>query len=168
MRNVVLIAAQALSMTIAWAADYPVKPVRVIVSSIAGSANDVLVRLAAPRVAERLGQPMLVDNRGGAAGVVGSELVARAAADGYTLLLSSLASQVIAPVVQKTPYDGLRDFTHIAVLGGCCVTTCLAPAKRMPNDATSPSMRCTTTMRSPARSRRAATRPIRCRAAPIC
>jgi tripartite-type tricarboxylate transporter receptor subunit TctC len=98
--------------------DWPGKPVRIVSPFTPGGSSERLSRLLAQRLQEHFKQSFVIDSRPGAGGVIGSELVVRSAPDGYTLLLSSLASQVIAPVVQKTPYDGLRDFTHIAVLGG--------------------------------------------------
>ncbi len=99
-------------------AAWPTKPLKIIVPFPPGGTTDNLARLLAQKLSEAYKQNVLVENRAGAAGVIGSDVVAKSAPDGYTLLLSSLASQVIAPVIQKTPYDGLRDFTHIAILGG--------------------------------------------------
>ena len=98
--------------------DWPNKPVRIVSPFAPGGSSERLSRLLAQKLQEHFKQSFVIDSRPGAGGVIGSELVVRSAPDGYTLLLSSLASQVIAPVVQKTPYDGLRDFTHVSVLGG--------------------------------------------------
>jgi tripartite-type tricarboxylate transporter receptor subunit TctC len=102
----------------AMAQAWPSKPLKIIVPFPPGGTTDNLARLLAQKLSEAYKQNVLVENRAGAAGAIGSDVVAKSAPDGYTLLLSSLASQVIAPVIQKTPYDGLRDFTHIAILGG--------------------------------------------------
>jgi tripartite-type tricarboxylate transporter receptor subunit TctC len=107
---------------------WPNKPLKIIVPFTPGGTTDNLARILAQKLSEAYKQNVLVENRPGAAGVIGSDAVAKAAPDGYTLLLSSLASQVIAPVVQKTPYDGLRDFTHIAILGGPPTALSVGPA----------------------------------------
>ena len=98
---------------------WPSKPVRLIVPFAPGGSADTLGRLVAQKLSESLKQTFVVENRGGAGGVIGSELVARAPADGYTLLVSGVASHGIAPALSKEfPFDPLRDFTHIALFGG--------------------------------------------------
>lgn len=108
----------ALAQVTAQAQSFPSRPLKIVAPFTPGGSTDNLSRLLAQKLSEAYKQSVVVENRPGAGGVVGSDQVAKSAPDGYTLLLSSLASQVIAPVVQKTPYDGLRDFTHIALLGG--------------------------------------------------
>ena len=99
----------------AWTA----RPVRLIVPFAPGGSADTLGRTVAQKLAEDFKQPFVVENRPGAGGVVGSELVAKAAPDGYTLLVSGVASHAVAPALPAgTPYDPLRDFTHIALFGG--------------------------------------------------
>src|SRR5690348_18490705 len=89
-----------------WAQTFPAKPVRRGVPFAPGGANDVIARVVSQRLAEPLGQPVVVDNRGGAGGALGAELVARAPADGYTLLLANPGPNAINPSLQpKTPYD---------------------------------------------------------------
>jgi tripartite-type tricarboxylate transporter receptor subunit TctC len=107
---------------------FPAHPLKIVAPFAPGGSTDNLSRLLAQKLSEAYKQNVIVENHPGAGGVVGSEQVAKSAPDGYTLLLSSLASQVIAPVVQKTPYDGLRDFTHIAVLGGPPTTLVIGPS----------------------------------------
>src|SRR6186997_2027228 len=98
---------------------WPEKPVRVIVPFAPGGSADTLGRLVAQKMSEHLKASFVVENRAGAGGAVGSELAARAAPDGYTLVVSGIASHVIAPLLpQGTPYDPMRDFTHIALFGG--------------------------------------------------
>ena len=98
---------------------WPSKPVRLIVPFAPGGSADTLGRLVAQKLSESFKQTFVVENRGGAGGVIGSELVARAPADGYTLLVSGVASHCIAPALSKEfPFDPLRDFTHIALFGG--------------------------------------------------
>ncbi len=98
---------------------WPVKPVRIIVPFAAGGTADTLGRLVAPRLSESLKENFVIENRPGAGGVIGSDFVAKAAPDGYTLLVSGVASHCIAPALSnKFPFDPLRDFTHIALFGG--------------------------------------------------
>lgn len=99
----------------AWAADaYPVKPIRMIVGYPPGGANDLVGRAIATRISPRLGQQMVVENRGGAAGNIGTELAARAAPDGYTLLLASVASFAMSPaLIGKVPFDPIHDFAPV-------------------------------------------------------
>src|SRR5689334_10852185 len=98
---------------------WPAKPVRLVVPFAPGGTADTLGRLVAQKLGETLKETFVVENRGGAGGVVGSELVAKAAPDGYTLVVSGVASHCIAPAMSKNfPFDPLRDFTHIALFGG--------------------------------------------------
>lgn len=101
------------------AADWPSKPVHVIVAYAAGGANDLLGRVFAEQLTQALGQPFLVENRTGGGGLVGTEYVARSQPDGYTLIVSGMPSHVLAPAMNKNAgFDPVRDFTHIAYLGG--------------------------------------------------
>jgi len=103
----------------AWAQGWPAKPVRVVVPFAPGGTADTLGRLVASKLGDTFKENFIVENRGGAGGVVGSELVAKAAPDGYTLVVSGVASHCIAPAMSKSfPFDPLRDFTHIALFGG--------------------------------------------------
>jgi tripartite-type tricarboxylate transporter receptor subunit TctC len=95
---------------------YPVKPIRVILSVPAGATPDVTARLVTPGLASVLGQPLVVDNRGGAGGLIGAEIVAKAAPDGYTVFISSPGALTILPHLRKVPYDTLRDFTPISLI----------------------------------------------------
>jgi tripartite-type tricarboxylate transporter receptor subunit TctC len=96
---------------------YPSKPVRLIVPFAAGGGNDAVARLVGKRLADSLGQPVLVDNRPGAGGVVGAELAAKSAPDGYTLFLGGVGSHAINPNLhRKLPYDPVRDFAPVALL----------------------------------------------------
>jgi len=114
-----VLAAAALSCGAAWPQTWPSKPVRVVVPFAPGGTADTLGRLVASKLGETLKENFVIENRGGAGGVVGSELVAKAAPDGYTLVVSGVASHCIAPAMSKNfPFDPLRDFTHIALFGG--------------------------------------------------
>ena len=98
---------------------YPARPVKIIVPFGPGGSADTLGRLVAGRLSDQLKESFVIENRGGAGGVVGSELVAKAPPDGYTLVVSGIASHVIAPHLPNgTPYDPLKDFSHIALFGG--------------------------------------------------
>ncbi len=99
--------------------NWPLKPIKLVVPFAAGGSADTLGRVFAQALSEALGQPVVVENRPGAGGVVGSAQVARAEPDGYTLLVSGVASHAIAPALNaNTGYDPVRDFTHIAYMGG--------------------------------------------------
>src|SRR5690242_3663574 len=103
----------------ALAQPYPARPVKIIVPFGPGGTADTLGRVVAQKLSEQLKESFVIENKGGAGGVVGSELVAKAAPDGYTLVVSGIASHVIAPHLPNgTPYDPLKDFTHIALFGG--------------------------------------------------
>ncbi|HET9652238.1 MAG TPA: tripartite tricarboxylate transporter substrate-binding protein, partial [Usitatibacter sp.] len=93
---------------------YPSKPVKVIVPFAPGGGADIVARLVCQQLSQRLGQPFVVDNRGGAGGIIGADLVAKAPADGYTLLLGQSGPNVLNPnLYAKLPYDAIRDFAPI-------------------------------------------------------
>lgn len=100
----------------AFAQGYPTKPVHVIISFTPGSATDIVGRVVSAKLAEYWGQPVVADNRSGAGGSIGSNAVAKAAPDGYTLLINSNAHAVNPAIYAKLPYDTVRDFTDIAPL----------------------------------------------------
>ena len=103
----------------AWPQQYPAKSVRFVVPFPPGGTADTLGRIVALKLGESLGQNFVIENRGGAGGVIGSESVSKSAPDGYTLVVSGIASHTIAPALaSRPPYDPLRDFTHIALFGG--------------------------------------------------
>jgi tripartite-type tricarboxylate transporter receptor subunit TctC len=109
-----LLATPAIAQSAPWA---PSRPVRLVVPFPPGGATDVVARLVAQRMGGALGQPVVVENRAGAGGTVGSDFVAKSAPDGHTLVVSNIASHGVGPSVYRTlPYDALRDFTHIALL----------------------------------------------------
>ena len=121
MRRGAVIAAVAAALATpvaALAQAWPAKPVKVIAPFAPGGTADTLGRLVSQKLSESLRQQFVVENRAGAGGAIGSELVARAAPDGYTLVVSGVASHVLAPATARLTYDPIRDFTHIANFGG--------------------------------------------------
>ena len=104
------------SATSGWAQTYPLKTVRLVVPSTAGSGGDVIVRILTPGLSELFGQQVVVDNRAGAAQNIGAELVARAPADGYTLLNVSSTLTANVSLYRNLPYDLVRDFAPVTQL----------------------------------------------------
>ena len=97
---------------------YPARPIRFVVPFPPGTTTDVVARLVAQRAGERLGQPIVVDNRSGASGTIGVETVARAAPDGHTWGLGTTSTHVLAAILSpKLGYDPVRDFAPVALLG---------------------------------------------------
>jgi tripartite-type tricarboxylate transporter receptor subunit TctC len=101
----------------AFAQHFPSKPVRIVVPFVPGGANDIIARVVSQKLAEPLGQQVIVENRGGAGGAIGAELVARSQPDGYTLLLANPGPNAINPSLQpKTPYDPIKDFSPVTLM----------------------------------------------------
>jgi tripartite-type tricarboxylate transporter receptor subunit TctC len=118
-RAVTLLAAISLALgaEAVFAQTFPAKPVRIVVPFTPGGANDVIARVVAQKLVEPLGQQVLVENRGGAGGAIGAEMVVRSPPDGYTLLLANPGPNAINPLLQpKTAYDPIRDFTMITLM----------------------------------------------------
>ncbi|MBI2224782.1 MAG: tripartite tricarboxylate transporter substrate binding protein [Betaproteobacteria bacterium] len=117
---------------VAHAQGYPSRPVRLIVPTSPGGGTDISARMLAPKLSEYLGQQIVVDNRPGASTMIGVELVARAAPDGYTLLMG-ISSLAIAPYIQtKVPYDAVKDFapvSQVVVLSNLMVSHPSLPAR---------------------------------------
>jgi tripartite-type tricarboxylate transporter receptor subunit TctC len=114
MRSLAMVLALIAAIPAALAQNYPVRVVRVVVAYPAGGSIDVVARLVNQRLTAALGQQFIIDNRAGAAGNIGTDFVAKAAADGYTLLMGSAASISSAPsVYAKLPYDPVRDLAPV-------------------------------------------------------
>src|SRR5258706_5046973 len=110
------------------AQDYPGKPIRVVVGYSAGGGSDLVVRVLALRLAEALGQPVIVDNKPGAQPIIAAELVGKSPHDGYTLLMGPSGPMTINPATySKLPYSPLRDFAPIAMLGSFPLIVAVSP-----------------------------------------
>src|SRR5262249_381693 len=101
---------------VAWAQAYPTRPVRIIVGIPAGSATDIAARLIGQWLSERLGQPFIIENRVGAGGNVGTEMVVRSAPDGYTLLMGNGANAISAKIYEKLNFNFIRDIAPVATI----------------------------------------------------
>ena len=108
---------------------YPVKPVRLIVPFPAGGATDIVARLVAQKLTESLGQQVIVDNRGGAGGTIGSDNAAKSPPDGYTLLMATSSTHAIAPsLYSKLPYDPVRDFSPVTLIASATILLAVHPS----------------------------------------
>src|SRR5690349_23687373 len=106
--------------------DYPNRPVRLIIPFPPGGSNDVVGRMIGTSLSEKLGKQVVIDNRAGAGGVVGTEIASKTPPDGYTLLVISLA-HAVNPWLYKLPYDPIKGFTPIAMLGSGPVVLVVNP-----------------------------------------
>jgi tripartite-type tricarboxylate transporter receptor subunit TctC len=122
LRAVVLAVAVAFGVVAPFAtgqSTYPTKPVRLVVPFPAGGTTDIIARATAQKLSEAWGQQVIVDNRPGAGGNVGSELVAKSAPDGYTLLMGTVGTHAINPsLYAKMPYDHVKDFAPVILVAG--------------------------------------------------
>jgi len=113
----------------ALAQSFPGKPLRMVVTFAAGGGADFVARAIAPKLSESLGQPVVVDNRPGANGALGADIVAKAPADGYTLLLGAAGTMVVAPHLgAKLPFDALKDFAPVSLVAISPFVVTLNPA----------------------------------------
>jgi tripartite-type tricarboxylate transporter receptor subunit TctC len=129
MRLVMMAAAVALAASAAHAQTYPTKPVHVIVPFTPGSATDVVARTVAQALSTRMGQVFVVENRPGAGGTIGANLVAKAAPDGYTLLVNSSGHTVNPSIYPSLPFDTAKDFTGVSLLAEQPNILVVAPSK---------------------------------------
>ena len=111
----ILLAMLALVASSAFAQQYPNRPVKVIIPWPPGQATDLAARVVGEKLSQQLGQSFIMENRPGAGGSIGSDVVAKAAPDGYTLLASSSGPLSIMPNLQKTPYDALKDLVPVSL-----------------------------------------------------
>ncbi len=130
-------AAGAASVALPALADWPDKPIKIVVTFAAGGASDIVARVMAEQLSRKLGQSVVVDNRPGAGGSVGGLAVTQAGADGYTLMLSNSTPISLGPfALDKQPYDPVAGFTHIALIGSApCVVMAnpQVPIKTIPD-----------------------------------
>ena len=117
-RHLLQAAAAALALpAVVRAQSFPTKPIRYIVPVAAGGGNDMIARVVTERWGRALGQNFVVENQGGGGGVIACQTTARAAADGYTLLQGYVATHGTTPATRKVPYDAIKDFTPIGMIG---------------------------------------------------
>ena len=118
-----------LPVSSALAQMYPVRPVRMIVPFPAGGATDIVGRLVAQKLSEAWRQQVIVDNRGGAGGTIGSDIAAKSAPDGYTILVATSSTHAIAPsLYSKLPYDPVRDFSPVTLLASATILLAVHPS----------------------------------------
>jgi tripartite-type tricarboxylate transporter receptor subunit TctC len=116
-RSVVFAAASALASPFGFAQDFPAKPLRIIVGQAAGGGMDTLARLIGTQLADALKQPVVVENKVGAGGIIGTDFVAKSPADGYTLLMGPIGNMVFTPILTpKLRYDAQKDFVAVALV----------------------------------------------------
>jgi tripartite-type tricarboxylate transporter receptor subunit TctC len=99
------------------AADYPTRPVRLVIPFVPGGSNDIVGRVVAQQLSERLGKPVVIDNRGGAGGTIGTETVVRSQPDGHTLLVISVAHPINPALYKKLPYDPIKSIAPVVLIG---------------------------------------------------
>jgi tripartite-type tricarboxylate transporter receptor subunit TctC len=127
-------AVAAMLPRFAFAQTYPAKPIRYIVPVAAGGGNDMIARVVTERWGKAIGQTFVVENQGGGGGVIASVATARAAPDGYTLMQGYVATHGTTPATRRVPYDAIRDFTPIGMIGGtpnALVVNAAVPAKTL-------------------------------------
>ena len=112
----------------ALAQNYPARTIRMVIPFAAGGNTDIIGRIFAPKMAEILGQQIIIDNRGGAGGAIGTEIVMRAPPDGYTLLMASAGHTINPSMVKKLPYDSVRDFTPMGIVADVPTAFVLHPS----------------------------------------
>ena len=123
-----LVAALVAVAIPAAAENYPAKPVRMIIPFAPGGNTDIIGRVFAPKFSENLGQQVVVDNRGGAGGTIGTEMAARAAPDGYTLIMVSAGHTINPAMIKKLPYDSIKDFAPVGVIANVPTAFVVHPA----------------------------------------
>ena len=130
MRRSLIVGAALIAASVAAQADtYPSRPIRAIIPFGAGSATDVIPRIVFDELAARLGQPIIVENRGGAGGTLGAAAVAKADADGYTLLVNSSAHTITPAIYPNLSYEAGADFAAVGAIGSVPNVLIIAPSK---------------------------------------
>ena len=110
------IALSLLSASAVMAEDYPSKPIRLIVPFPPGGPNDIIARVVGQRMSETAKQPVIIDNRSGQAGALGTDAVAKSTPDGYTIAITSASALVISPTLEKIAYDPAKDFAPVTLV----------------------------------------------------
>ncbi|MCE9639794.1 MAG: tripartite tricarboxylate transporter substrate binding protein, partial [Betaproteobacteria bacterium] len=123
-----LLAADATAQDRAISTNYPVRPVRIIVPYSPGGSSDAVARILSQKLSETLGQQFVIDNRPGAAGSLGREIVAKATPDGYTLLIGDSPHTINVHVLRHVPYDPIKDFTPITLIATAPQVLVINPA----------------------------------------
>jgi tripartite-type tricarboxylate transporter receptor subunit TctC len=133
-RLLILAALVAVAATPSWAADYPNKPIHVVVPWPAGGPTDAVARVLSQEISDTLRQPVVIDNKPGATGVIGSDYVAKSASDGYTIVVAGTASHSLAKIANaKLPYDPIKDFRPVIEYGRYPVGVFVSGALPMKN-----------------------------------
>ena len=136
MKNWFHVAAVIAAMLTALAAQgqaYPSKPVRMVVGFVAGGNTDIIARIVSGEMSKALGQQIIIENRGGAGSVIGTEVVAKAPPDGYTLLMVSAAHVINPAMAKKLPYDSIKDFAPISIVADVPTAFAIHPALPVKN-----------------------------------
>lgn len=116
-----------LSPALGQTQDYPSRPIQFVVPYTPGTTGDMLARLLGPKIAQRWNVPVVVDNKAGASGIIGTEAVAKAAPDGYTFLFAATTYGTLAAINPKLPYDSLKSFAPVSLLGTSAMTLVVNP-----------------------------------------
>lgn len=127
-RRLALAAFFAVLAPSAWSQDYPTKAIRIIDAFAAGATTDILARIIASRMSQTFGQPVIIENKTGANGVVGSEYVAKSAPDGYTLFVGSTSTLAVNQVLYKMSFDPIKDFAPISLLAAQSLIVVVHPS----------------------------------------
>lgn len=127
-RAVILLLAVGVSVQAAGVAAYPTKPLRFVTGSAPGGGSDFVARALGEKIGERLGQTVIVDNRPGAGGAIGADVVAKSNPDGYTLLINTGSAIAVNPALQKLPYDVKRDFAPVMLVSRAPFVLAINPA----------------------------------------
>jgi tripartite-type tricarboxylate transporter receptor subunit TctC len=115
--NRILFFAWAVLATAVWAQPYPTKPIRMVVNFPPGGVNDVTARVIAPPLSKALGQPVVIENKPGAGTTIGTDFVAKAPPDGYTLMVAASSTAIVPALYKSLPYDAKRDLAPVALIG---------------------------------------------------
>jgi tripartite-type tricarboxylate transporter receptor subunit TctC len=123
-----MLSAPALTASVAYSQTYPTKPIRLVVPAPPGAGTDIIARLVGHKLSENLGQQIVVDNRGGAGGTIGADVVAKSSPDGYTLLISPTSHVINPSIYSKLPYDTVKDFAPITFAVSATIVLAVHPS----------------------------------------